>query len=79
MMMLFGYANMKFQRGAIDKINLYFLIAYVVSLSFSIYYPRSGYFTALRGILWPAAIVWLFEKFVRKPAAEGSPFAGSGA
>ncbi|HOF82153.1 MAG: O-antigen polysaccharide polymerase Wzy [Acidobacteria bacterium] len=79
MMMLFGYANMKFQRGAIDKVHLYYLIAYVVSLSFSIYYPRSGYFTALRGILWPAAIVWLFEKFVRKPAAEGSPFAGSGA
>ena len=68
MMMLFGYANMKFQRGAIDKVNLYFLIAYVVSVSFSIYYPRSGYFTALRGILWPVAIVWLFDHSVQKTA-----------
>lgn len=56
-MIVFGYINTKFQIYAMATNNLYYVVAYVISISYAVYYARSSYFIALRAILWPILIV----------------------
>lgn len=63
-MILFGYFNTRFQLYAIYTRNIYYAIAYLISVSYSVYYPRASCLISFRYILWPILIMALFKYLI---------------
>ncbi|MGF6849510.1 oligosaccharide repeat unit polymerase [Chitinophaga sp. W3I9] len=56
-MLFFGYIHTRFQQKMLYSQDINYVIAYVISMSFAIYYPRASYFSAFRNILWPIILL----------------------
>lgn len=65
-MMFFGYIHTRFQQKMLYSLNVNYVIAYVISMSYAIYYPRASYFSAFRNILWPIILLVLIRFLTKK-------------
>lgn len=56
----------KLKNGAIATGNNFMYIAYLYMLSYSIFFCRGSFFGAVKGIIWSAVVIYLYNKFNKR-------------